>query len=451
MHKQRIEAYGKDFSFLRSLSGNSDKLCIYGAGVNGEVICEYLRQLEVDIDFFVDKQAEIREFSVLGKNVIAPTTFFAMSDDYKIIGSPDNQELVLKYLNESGIREEQIISPFKKVQHDIYLLSNDYDPRMNCDLLHQSEATCTKNADVTVFTIMYNTPHELLCRTIESVLSQTYQNFAYLVVDNGSTDGSDYIVKLYADRDKRIKYVRLNDNVVWASRIMLQTLKENVNTEYVAMLDSDDYYMPTFLETTIGLARNDNAEMIQVNTLTYAHKGFKYSYYTHYWGEQLMLEGQKKEDALLMRILFVPVWGKLLRTTLFQKLVDMMLSYKTDEERDRNFCLDISWITYMTLECKRAVLCDDILHIRTWRSGSSEHSDDHSSKWLSSIIWSFNHLRERGIDYERSTVYEESQLMWLFGLKREKFGLNHFRKSDLEYARVKEFLNRPICDKFRGN
>lgn len=450
MHKNRIEAYGKDFAFLRSLSGTSDKLCIYGAGVNGEVICEYLRQLGVQIDFFVDKQAEKREFSVLGKCVIAPTTFFRQADDYKVIVSPDNQEPVLKYLKESGISEKQIISPFKKIEHDICLFSDDYDPRMNYKFFNQTEVAAPRNSDVTVFTIMYNTPHELLCRTIESVLNQTHQNFEYLIIDNGSTDGSDEIVKFYSDKDKRIKYVRLSSNVVWASNVMLRTLKENLNTKYVAMLDSDDYYMPTFLETTITLAHSSNAEMIQVNTLTYAHEGFRYSYFTHYWGKQLTIEGQEKENALLMRILFVPVWGKLFSTNLFKNMIDMMLSYKSDEEQDRNFCLDISWITYMALECKRAVLCDDILHIRTWRPGSSEHSDDHSSKWLSSIIWSFNHLREKGIDYGRSTIFEESQLMWLFGLRRERFGLNHFRSSDLEYERVKEFLNRPICDKFRG-
>ena len=135
---------------------------------------------------------------------------------------------------------------------------------------------------------------------------------------------------------------------------------------------------------------------------------------------------------------------------MFNELIDMMLSYGTTDERDRLFCLDISWMTYLLFESKRVVLSDDILHVRTWRPGSSENSDNHSSKWLSSIVWSFDYLRNKGIDFESSTVFEESQLMWLFSLQRGKLGLECFREQDLENKRVKAFLDRPVCDKFRG-
>ena len=48
---KRIEAYGKDYSCIKTLAYETKKMCIYGAGVNGEIICKYLRDLNIDIDF----------------------------------------------------------------------------------------------------------------------------------------------------------------------------------------------------------------------------------------------------------------------------------------------------------------------------------------------------------------------------------------------------------------
>ena len=129
----------------------------------------------------------------------------------------------------------------------------------------------------------------------------------------------------------------------------------------------------------------------------------------------------------------------------------MMLDCETEYDRDCNFCLDISWMTYMALACNRVSLCDDLLHIRTWRPGSSEHSDNHSSKWLSSIVWSFEHLRKNDVEYEAAQVFEEAALMWLFSLPREEYSLSDFRIGDIDNKRVADFLNRPVCDKYRGN
>jgi glycosyltransferase involved in cell wall biosynthesis len=59
---------------------------------------------------------------------------------------------------------------------------------------------------VSVVTPFYNTAQYLpLC--IESVLTQTWSNFEYLLVDNASTDGSGEIAESYAARDKRIRVV----------------------------------------------------------------------------------------------------------------------------------------------------------------------------------------------------------------------------------------------------
>lgn len=446
-----VQASGKNYPFLQDLAyDNEIKLCIYGCGVNGELICKYLHDSGKEIEFFIDKQADIREFMVLGKKVISPRTYFEMTDDICVLVSPDNYEPIIRFLLENGIRQENILCPFKSVSKEIRILSDNYDPKefVKNDKTDK-DLTESAEPEATIFTILYNTPKGMLCRTIESVLNQSYKNFTYLIVDNGSTDGSSDIIQQYAKKDKRITYIRLDKNVVWTHKELLSKLKDNLKATYVAMVDSDDYYEPEFLEKTIEISKKDNSDLVQVNTLTYGHEGFRYNYFTHYLGKDVCVSGKDKERYFMLRIFFVPTWGKLYKTTLFQKLLDMMLSYETGYERDRNFCLDVSWSTYLAYSCNKVSLCDDILHIRTWRPGSSEHSDDHCSKWLSSLVWSFQHLRKCGTSYDDAQVFEEVALVWLFSLKRDKYNLENFREDDLSDKRVADFLSRPVCDKYK--
>ena len=63
-----------------------------------------------------------------------------------------------------------------------------------------------------VITINYNNKEGLL-RTIKSVINQTYQDFEYIVIDGGSTDGSVDILKRY---DRNITYwVSEKDNGIY--------------------------------------------------------------------------------------------------------------------------------------------------------------------------------------------------------------------------------------------
>lgn len=448
MSDKYVVATGKDFLFLNELANiNENKLVIYGCGINGEVICKYLSDLGKQIEFFVDKQAESREFTVLNKRVISPYSFFSYNNNTKIIVSQDDNDSVVNYLKENGINEDRIVIPFKKINKNIHMIDDNYTPAFYKDSVYE---VSNNIYEVTVFTILYNTPRGMLCRTIESVLSQSFTKLRYLIIDNGSTDDSAEIIKKYADKDHRIMYIRLDTNVVWSDVSVISALKKNITTPYVAMVDSDDYYETDFLEKALALSKKDNSDIVQVNTLTYGHEGFRYNYFTHYLGKNICVEGKEKELYLFLRIINVTVWGKLYRSSIFLDLINLMLSYKSDYYRDRNFCLDISWSTYMVLSCKRVSLCDEILHIRTWRKGSSEHSDNHCSKWLSSIVWSFNYLRSCNIKYEDTAVFEDSPLMWLFSLPREKYNMLDFRKLDTENRRVTEFLRRPVCDKFRS-
>lgn len=85
-------------------------------------------------------------------------------------------------------------------------------------------------------------------RTIESVLSQTYQNLEVLIVDDGSTDDTPVIIQSYAQRDSRIKFLQQENRGVAAARNLAI---HHSSGYYVAPIDADDVWMPDKIERQV--------------------------------------------------------------------------------------------------------------------------------------------------------------------------------------------------------
>uniref|UniRef100_A0A7V3J9K7 Glycosyltransferase family 2 protein n=1 Tax=candidate division CPR3 bacterium TaxID=2268181 RepID=A0A7V3J9K7_UNCC3 len=78
---------------------------------------------------------------------------------------------------------------------------------------------------------------------IESVLTQTHQNWELIVVDDCSTDQTPQIVKGYTDL--RIRYIRLEKNS--GAQVARNEGKKMATGDFIAFLDSDDEYRPNFM------------------------------------------------------------------------------------------------------------------------------------------------------------------------------------------------------------
>jgi glycosyltransferase involved in cell wall biosynthesis len=96
---------------------------------------------------------------------------------------------------------------------------------------------------VSVIIPTYNR-EQLLGRAIKSVLVQTYQDFELIIVDDGSTDNTERLVKNF--KSEKIRYIRSRENkgVSAARNIGIQSAKG----DYIAFQDSDDEWMPEKLE-----------------------------------------------------------------------------------------------------------------------------------------------------------------------------------------------------------
>lgn len=87
---------------------------------------------------------------------------------------------------------------------------------------------------------------------IESVLAQTFTDFELILVDDGSPDNSGKICDDYAARDSRIRVFHKENGGVSSARNL--GIK-NARADYIAFLDSDDWWKPEFLEKMVTLAR----------------------------------------------------------------------------------------------------------------------------------------------------------------------------------------------------
>jgi alpha-1,3-rhamnosyltransferase len=97
---------------------------------------------------------------------------------------------------------------------------------------------------------VYNGEH-YLAEAINSVLGQTYKDFEFVIVDDGSTDGTPRILQEFAAQDPRIQIIRQSNMGVAAAR---NTAIENARYDLVAWMDADDRMLPNRLERQIAFA-----------------------------------------------------------------------------------------------------------------------------------------------------------------------------------------------------
>ena len=118
---------------------------------------------------------------------------------------------------------------------------------------------------VTVLMPVYNA-ERFVAETVDSVLAQTFRDFEFLIINDGSTDRSPEILRGYADRDNRVRLVsRPNTGYVAALNEGLGLARG----EYIARIDADDLADPRRLELQVARMR-DEPQLVAVGSNAYA-------------------------------------------------------------------------------------------------------------------------------------------------------------------------------------
>lgn len=103
---------------------------------------------------------------------------------------------------------------------------------------------------VTICITTWNRAHLIIDRSLYSALHQDYDDYEILVIDHGSTDNTEEVVKSY--QDKRIRYHKMpvNTGCVTEARNLGAKLAKG---KYIVFLDDDNMLYPQYLKETINV------------------------------------------------------------------------------------------------------------------------------------------------------------------------------------------------------
>jgi len=184
-----------------------------------------------------------------------------------------------------------------------------------------------KNPTVSVIIPTYNRAH-LIGRAIQSVLNQTYRDFEIIIVDDGSTDNTEEVIKEFQKRDERIRYIKHERNKGYPKT--LNTGIKAAKGEYIAFQDDDDEWLPEKLEKQMRVFENAPAKVGVVYTGFWRIENNKKIYIPFFWVKQK--EGNIHEELLKGNFIGTP--AALVRKECFEKVggFDTKLPYLQDWE-----------------------------------------------------------------------------------------------------------------------
>lgn len=97
---------------------------------------------------------------------------------------------------------------------------------------------------------------KFICNALDSLLAQTYRNFELIISDNASNDKTECICREYASRDKRIHYIRQQQNKGAATNF--QFVLDQATGEYFMWAAYDDCWKPHYINQAV-LAMNEES------------------------------------------------------------------------------------------------------------------------------------------------------------------------------------------------
>src|ERR1035437_8585274 len=126
------------------------------------------------------------------------------------------------------------------------------------------------NIPVTVLMTVYNCSQYILT-SINSILGQSYVNFELLIIDDGSEDNSEEIIRSL--NSEKIKYIKLKH--LGRSAALNYGLKE-AKYNWVALMDSDDIAVPDRLEKEVSLVKGNYQDIIFSDSVFFKNKKIQF-------------------------------------------------------------------------------------------------------------------------------------------------------------------------------
>lgn len=180
------------------------------------------------------------------------------------------------------------------------------------------------NPKISIIIPVYNSS-ELLGKCIDSILSQTFNDFECILVDDFSSDLSYKICHGYSLKDKRIRIFHNNQN--YGSSISRRIGLEQSLGKYILFVDSDDWIEPFMLEKMYIKSKVEDLDIV------FCDYYYEENNITTYKKQEIECKSKieiMKNMAAYNEKLNCSLWNKLIRKKKIENVIFPMESYSED-------------------------------------------------------------------------------------------------------------------------
>lgn len=243
-------------------------------------------------------------------------------------------------------------------------------------------------------------------RSLDSLLSQSYDNLEIIIVDDASSDGSIDVILRYAQADSRIVVIAKKHNE--GVSLARNTALERATGDYILFVDGDDWIEPDTCAVAVEAAEQNNADVVM---WSYIREMGSESREKHIFDGDVIFDAVAVRDRLYRRMVgpfdeetaqpenadaLCTVWGKLYRRSL---IVDHEIQFHDIRDigtyEDGLFNLDV--FRY----AKKAVFLNrHLYHYRRNNNTSltTAYNPNLTNQWTHLFDILATHIREHNLD-----------------------------------------------------
>lgn len=253
---------------------------------------------------------------------------------------------------------------------------------------------------------------------MDSLLKQTCSDAEFICIDDGSPDNCGAVLEEYAKKDSRVKVIHRENAGPSAAR---NAGLEAARGEYVAFLDSDDYFVPNAIKSMLKRARETDADLVFANSKSCSEDDDT-PYGNPFLINFRVMPGTqpfRAEDCAdtVFQLTLPVIWGILFKKSLIDNAGLRFPPLKRNE--------DVPFFTAAVIRAKKIAVLTEITVIhRQNYSGLEASKDDGPLIFLDAFRFAYEDLLANGV-WE---TYRESFLRRLS--ESTRYSLMTFRQPD---------------------
>ncbi len=269
---------------------------------------------------------------------------------------------------------------------------------------------------------------DYLEKCILSILTQTYRNLEIILVDDGSTDGSEIICDQFALRDERIRVLHKENQGLSSAR---NTGLDYATGEYIAFVDSDDWIDERYIHQMYEVCKKYECDICQCGFFDAVCDDIFYKDHGGYPSIYSPIEFAYAEFSLLSWDCIV-CWNKLYRASLFKNIrfpvgrihedeyVTYMLTYNANKiavlptrlyyYRRRNDSIVGRKYSYKRLDAREAIIERENFYHSIGEKELENVAKARYLHWMKGQIKQFSQIADRDEKLENEIIEECKEL-----------------------------------------